>query len=96
MQKKIILMAVGSSGGHIYPAVAVAEKLEELLSNVESKWDIHFVHSGSLLGKKIFSSLKYPVHEICIGGLAKGQSFSQKLKTLFFIPKAVIQSFFLN
>lgn len=94
-QKKTILMAVGSSGGHIYPAVAVVEELEEFLPDVKSKWDIHFVHSGSFLGKKIFSSLKYPVHKISIGGLTKGQGFSQKLKTLFSIPKAFIQSFFL-
>ena len=90
-QKKTILMAVGSSGGHIYPAVAVAERLEEF-SPIDNKPDIHFVHSGSLLGKKTLSSLKYPSHEISIGGLAKGQSFFQKMKTLLQIPRAFIQS----
>ena len=104
MKKKTILMAVGSSGGHIYPAVAVAEKLEDILLDKKEtqdlqasshSLDIHFVHSGSLLGKNIFSSLKYPVHEIPIGGLAKGQSFSQKVKSFLQIPKALIQSFLL-
>lgn len=103
-QEKTILMAVGSSGGHIYPAVAVAEKLEDALLTEEkiqaselstNSLNIHFVHSGSPLGEKIFSSLKYPVHQISIGGLAKGQSISQKIKTLFSIPRAFIQSFLL-
>ena len=103
-QEKIILMAVGSSGGHIYPALAIAEKLEDILLAESTKQHpqtlivslkIHFVHSGSPLGKKILSSLKYPVHEISIGGLAKGQSVFQKIKTLLSIPKAFFQSLFL-
>ena len=88
-------MAVGSSGGHIYPAVAVAEQLEEILSQSSDPLDIHFVHSGYPLGKKILSSLKYPVHEIFIGGLAKGQSFFQKIKTISQLPIAFIQSLIL-
>lgn len=100
-QEKTILMAVGSSGGHIYPALAITEKLEDLLlsGNTEqhpnTPLKIHFVHSGSPLSKKILSSLKYPVHEIPIGGLAKGQSFFQKIKTLLSLPKALFQSFLL-
>lgn len=101
MNKKTILMAVGSSGGHIYPAVAIAERLEDQFEkeqgqHSESSIDIHFVHSGSSLGKQILSSLKYPVHEIPIGGgLARGQSFWTKIKTLLLIPKAFVQSFLL-
>jgi len=100
-QEKTILMAVGSSGGHIYPALAIAEKLEDILLSESAKQHphtslkIHFVHSGSPLGKKILSSLKYPAHEIPIGGLAKSQSFFQKIKTLLSIPKALFQSFLL-
>ena len=91
-KNKTILIAVGSSGGHIYPAVAVAERLEEKLSYLGENLDIHFVHSGSSLGKNILSSLKYPVHEISIGGLAAGQSFFQKIKTVFQLPRAFMQS----
>ncbi len=96
-------MAVGSSGGHIYPALAVAEKLKSLLLAQKSQTpsaqmaslDIHLAHSGSPLGKQILSSAKYPVHEIPLGGLAKGQSAFQKIKTLLSIPRAFFQSFFL-
>ena len=97
-------MAVGSSGGHIYPALAIVEKLEDILLTENAKQHpqalttplkIHFVHSGSPLGKKILSSIRYSVHEISIGGLAKGQSVFQKIKTILSIPKAFLQSLFL-
>ena len=98
-RKKVILMAVGSSGGHIYPALAVAEQLEadsnKFFDSSFDSLEIHFVYSGSSLGKKIFSYVKYPVHTISIGGLAKGQSFWTKVKTLLQIPKAFVLSFFL-
>ena len=115
-------MAVGSSGGHIYPAIAIAENLEEQLQKLQVLYlkntnspqyqlkklqqrsklkpknsvEIHFVHSGSSLGKNILNSFPYPSHEISIGGgLAKGQNFWKKIKTLLLIPKAFLQTFFL-
>lgn len=90
--KKSILLAVGSSGGHIYPALAIAEKIQEKVSSKKDSPEIHFVCSRSSVGKKWLSSIPYPVHEISIGGLAKGQSFFKKIKTLFQLPKAFVQS----
>lgn len=90
-KSKVVLMAVGSSGGHIYPALAVAERLKS--SGEDFK--IHFVHSGSLVGKNIFSNLPYSVYEIPIGGLAKGQKLVRKIKTMFQLPMAFIQSLIL-
>jgi len=88
-KEKTILMAVGSSGGHIYPAVAVAEHFNVSVNQ------IHFVHSGSPLSRRLLSALDFPVHEIPIGGLATGQSLFQKIKTLLQLPKALFQSFLL-
>ena len=91
MKSKKILMAVSSSGGHIFPAVAVAEAIKELSSESQ----IYFVYSGSSTGKKIFSDLSYPVYEIPLGGLAQGQSLVTKLKTLLQLPLAFIKSWLL-
>ena len=88
-------MAVGSSGGHIYPAFAVAESLKDLFLKQcpkESSLEIHFVHSGSQLGNQLLSSGSYPVHKVSIGGLAVGQSFVRKIKTLFQLPIAFFKS----
>ena len=88
-------MAVGSSGGHVFPAFAVAEQLEEDFSkkfSKDSSLEIHFVHSGSKLGSELLSSGSYPVHTISIGGLAVGQRFLRKIKTLFQLPIAFFKS----
>lgn len=91
MKPKKVLMAVGSSGGHIFPAVAVAEALKQL--SPESK--VSFVHSGSATGKKVFSSLSLTSHEIPLGGLAQGQSLKTRLKTLLQLPLAFVRAFLL-
>ncbi|MDE0092242.1 MAG: UDP-N-acetylglucosamine--N-acetylmuramyl-(pentapeptide) pyrophosphoryl-undecaprenol N-acetylglucosamine transferase, partial [Oligoflexia bacterium] len=94
-KKKVVLMAVGSSGGHIYPAFAVAESLKDLFLKQcpkDNSLEIHFVHSGSQLGRKLLSSSPYTVHKISIGGLAVGQSFVRKIKTLFQLPIAFFKS----
>ena len=93
--KKTVLMAVGSSGGHIFPAFAIAEQLEERFSkqlSKDSSLEIHFVHSGSKLGSELLSSSSYPLHSISIGGLAVGQSFVRKIKTLLQLPIAFFKS----
>ena len=94
-KKKVVLMAAGSSGGHIYPAFAVAEQLEDAFLKQlpkDSSLEIHFAHSGSQLGDKLLASSSYPVHIISIGGLALGQSFLRKIKTLFQLPIAFFKS----
>lgn len=84
-------MAVSSSGGHILPAVAIAEAVTEL--SLESK--IYFVHSGSPTGKKIFSDLSLPAYTIPLGGLAKGESLKKRVKTLLQLPLAFVRAWLL-
>ncbi|MCY4321276.1 MAG: UDP-N-acetylglucosamine--N-acetylmuramyl-(pentapeptide) pyrophosphoryl-undecaprenol N-acetylglucosamine transferase [Bdellovibrionaceae bacterium] len=97
-KKKIILIAMGDSGGHIYPAFAIAERLEDRFIKQNSKnslLEIHFVHTGSNLSSKLLSSSSYFVHKISIGGLAVGQSFLIKIKTLLQLPMAFFKAIFL-
>lgn len=79
-------MAVGSSGGHVLPAQAVAETIQTLSPESE----VHFVHSGGR--KPLFSQLHGQAFEIPLGGLAKGQSLKTKLKTLFQLPLAFLKA----
>ena len=91
MKSKRILMAVSSSGGHILPAVAVAETIKEL----SSKSKVYFVHSGSPMAKKIFSSLSLFAYTIPLGGLAGGQSLKTRLKTFLQLPLAFVRAWLL-
>ena len=88
--KKTILIVVGRSGGHIFPGLAIAEALEKQESNIK----IHFVHEGSLLERRIFSSYSYKTKVFRVGALAKGQNFLTRLKTLFLLPFALMRIVF--
>ena len=88
-KKKVILMSVSSSGGHIYPALALAEKLTHL------DLEIHFVYPPTSLTKKILSDSPYPCHPLSLGGMAKGQRGVQKIKTLFQLPLAFLKALLL-
>jgi len=83
-------MVVGRSGGHIYPALSVAESLKQISPDSE----IHFIHSGGDIGKSLLAKCPYSVCEISIGGLAKGQSLLKKIQTLCQLPFVLIKVFF--
>ena len=86
MEIKRILIAAGPSGGHIYPALAVAERLRQISPETE----IHLIHSGGPVARRIFSKNfqnDFFIHEISLkGGLASGQKFSAKLGVLIRLP----------
>ena len=89
MKSESVLIVVGRSGGHIFPAMAVAEALEQLSPNLK----IHFIHSGTPMEKEFFSKTNHSTHSISTGALAGG-SFVSKLKTLIFLPIVFLRAFF--
>ena len=97
LQKKtVVLMAVSSSGGHIYPALALAEKLTASLKEKERDFlEIHFVYPPTPLAKEILSSCPYPCHSLSVGGMARGQKTLRKFKTLLQLPVVFLKSLFL-
>lgn len=93
MSHKIkILMVVGKSGGHIYPALAIAEALKKTLPQ---PIEISFLHTGSFLENKIFSRDSYSCYQIPIGGLASGQKLQKKIQTLLQLPLVFFKIFLL-
>lgn len=87
MNKKIVVIAGGGTGGHIYPGIAIARAIQKLDPQVE----VHFVGTSLGLEGKIVPREGFPLHFIASGKL-NVKSPIQKIKTLLKIPYGIIQS----
>ena len=93
-----ILMALSPSGGHIYPALALIEKLESVLLDKKSSDSLktsakfYLIYNETSLSKKILKSCPYPCYSVSLGGLALGQSFFNKIKTLIKLPYVFLKA----
>ena len=70
-----ILFAGGGTGGHLYPAIAIAEELERRFPDVE----IHFVGTRLGLEARVVPALGYHLHWNAIRGLRRRLSFENLL-----------------
>lgn len=85
MAKKV-LIAAGGSGGHIYPAVALAQQL----SKVEPQVELQFA-GGGLSRNRFFNSEDWPYRDIACGPIS-GKGILGALKDCCEIAKGVVQS----
>lgn len=75
---KRVLLAVGGTGGHVYPAIALAKELEELIPSLEL-----FFAGGRLASNRYFNSQGYAGQDVSCG------TFSLK-KPLKIIPQSAL------
>ncbi len=75
-----IVIAGGGTGGHLYPAIAIAQELQKQNPSIE----IHFVGTSRGLESQIVPKANFPLHLIEVGQLNVG--LVQKLKTLIRLP----------
>ncbi|PWB75335.1 undecaprenyldiphospho-muramoylpentapeptide beta-N-acetylglucosaminyltransferase [candidate division GN15 bacterium] len=73
-----IVFAGGGTGGHLYPAIAIADRLTEMLGE-RTKAEIRFVGTKRGLEYRIKDSLKYPLHLINVRGIARRLSWQNLL-----------------
>ncbi len=85
------MIAGGGTGGHIYPAIAIARALMQKESEVE----VHFVGTAQGLEKKIVPRENFPLHLIAGGQLNFSGNPIGKLKTLVRLPWGFVQSLYL-
>jgi UDP-N-acetylglucosamine--N-acetylmuramyl-(pentapeptide) pyrophosphoryl-undecaprenol N-acetylglucosamine transferase len=85
--KQCIFIAGGGTGGHIYPAIAVAEALK----SINPKFQVYFIGTRGGLEIKIVPKEGYPLHFIDIGAL-NNVGLVRKLMTFIRLPMAILQS----
>lgn len=77
-----ILIAAGGTGGHIYPALAIADALEHF------DVDVRFVGTPGGLENKLVPPKGYPVYHLPIGRLNGRISLRERVTTLLKLPYA--------
>lgn len=84
MAKKLLVMA-GGTGGHVFPAIAVARELQQ------QGWEIRWLGTKDRMEAELVPKHGIPIEFIEISGL-KGKGIKALLKAPFVIFKAVLQA----
>lgn len=84
LQKRILIMA-GGTGGHIFPAIAVAEELQS------KGWDIHWLGTANRMEAQIVPQHGFTLHCLKVTGL-RGRGLVAKLQAIIVLIKAIYQA----
>ena len=82
-----VLIAAGGTGGHVFPALAIARALQGKGQGVE----VEFVGTGEGMEAEWLRSAGYPLHQVKIRGL-KGRRGMPLLSSLGILPQAFFRS----
>ncbi|MDX2095677.1 MAG: undecaprenyldiphospho-muramoylpentapeptide beta-N-acetylglucosaminyltransferase [Alphaproteobacteria bacterium] len=85
---RIIVLAAGGTGGHIFPAVALAEVLRARGYTPHLVTDHRFHHYNKSSGDGVLGTI--PIHTICAASLGGG--VVRKLRNIFGIGLGVVQA----
>ena len=86
--RKKILIAAGGTGGHILPALSIAEGVQ----SIDSSFQIEFVCGSSDLEKNIYSASAFICHSFSVGRLRKNVSWQERWKTFFSLPFLLLKA----
>lgn len=86
-----ILFAGGGTGGHLYPAIAIADRLKAQLGR-QSDVEIRFVGTKRGIEYRLGNSLGYPLTTIAMRGIVRRFSL-KNLLVPFAVAASLIQSF---
>jgi UDP-N-acetylglucosamine--N-acetylmuramyl-(pentapeptide) pyrophosphoryl-undecaprenol N-acetylglucosamine transferase len=85
MDKKIMIMA-GGTGGHVFPALAVAENLRA------KGWTVIWLGTEKGLESRVVPAHAIEMDQLCVAGV-RGKGFSLKIKGGLLLLKACTQAF---
>lgn len=81
-----ILLVAGGTGGHIFPALAVAEELRGRTGPGNQKYEIEFLGTHRPLEAKLIPAAGFPLRTVDAAGL-KGIHGIQRLRNLWVLPR---------
>ncbi|WP_298721110.1 undecaprenyldiphospho-muramoylpentapeptide beta-N-acetylglucosaminyltransferase [uncultured Oceanisphaera sp.] len=84
-ESKTLLVMAGGTGGHVFPGLAVADRLRE------QGWNIHWLGTAERMEAQLVPKHGYPLHTINIAGV-RGNGLKRKLLAPVQILKAVWQA----
>ena len=82
-----VIIAGGGTGGHLFPAVAIAE---EFLKR-DNRNSVLFIGTEKGLEKRVLGDYGYPLRTIQVEGI-KGKGILKSILSLFRIPRSIVQS----
>jgi len=85
-----ILMVAGGTGGHIFPALAVAEELRARGERSGSHYEIEFLGTHRPLEAKLIPAAGFRLRAVDAAGL-KGIGGIQRLRNLLVLPRTAIE-----
>lgn len=81
---RVVIIAGGGTGGHIYPGIAIARAVEARYSDIK----VHFVGATGGLEEKIVPREGFPLDLVPVGKLHRSVGLATQIKTLVKLPLA--------
>ena len=85
MTKPKLLIMAGGTGGHVFPGLAVADKLQQ------QGWQIAWLGTANRMEAQLVPKYGYPIHFIDVAGV-RGNGLLRKLKAPFQVLAAIWQA----
>lgn len=85
MTKPRVLIMAGGTGGHIFPAQAVASELQQ------AGWQIHWLGSAGKMEATLVPGFGWPFHPVTVSGL-RGKGLLALVKAPFMLLNSVLQA----